>query len=597
MADKKIKVQVDVETNSDEAGGKVKNLKVQLREARIAFEQLQNSSKATADQLKKAADKIDDIADKIDKAKFSSGQFEDKIASLPGPLGKLGGGLKSVKDAFTVFGTSLTISLGIIGLLATAFFTIKNALGKTEEGTRSLAAVTSAFNKVLAPILAIFERLGTALLPIVTKGLEAVGSVMGKVAKFFGVSTAKITETTTSLEKNNEAAKTLAEAEEKRLKDLEDKKKLAAEAQKKRDEDAKKRREDKLAKDKEADSVEIEAFKATLTEREKSEYEAGVKLAEQRAKLEAAGRKDFTAIEEQYRITLAEIAKKYDEEEAKKKEEKDKKDKDDAEKKASDARALLTQEFEDKISLLDAENDRLDNDFQADLLRLEQKKSILAQEKEVALSNTKLTEAERLKIISDFAQREREVDKATTETKKAELETRQNLQLQYADVVGQLGSVLQQAAGDNKALAIAGLIIEQAAGVARIVIGTQAAAAKAGYLTPVGIATLAAGALGVVSAVLATKKGIEQIKSQQIPGGKGGSASTGGNVSAPTLPRVGGTSAPQIQTGGGLNPTQQIGETISRAQTPIRAYVVSGEISSQQALDRRTNRAATFAGG
>jgi hypothetical protein len=46
-----------------------------------------------------------------------------------------------------------------------------------------------------------------------------------------------------------------------------------------------------------------------------------------------------------------------------------------------------------------------------------------------------------------------------------------------------------------------------------------------------------------------------------------------------------------------MNPTTQIGETISKSQRPIRAYVVSGEISSQQALDRRTSRAATFSGG
>ena len=102
----KIEVEIEVQTNAEEAGGKVKKLSLQLREAKVAFENLQNSGKATAASLKEAADKIDDISDKIDKARFSSGQFEDKIASLPGPLGKLGGGLKSVKDAFTTFGTS-----------------------------------------------------------------------------------------------------------------------------------------------------------------------------------------------------------------------------------------------------------------------------------------------------------------------------------------------------------------------------------------------------------------------------------------------------------------------------------------------------------
>jgi hypothetical protein len=46
-----------------------------------------------------------------------------------------------------------------------------------------------------------------------------------------------------------------------------------------------------------------------------------------------------------------------------------------------------------------------------------------------------------------------------------------------------------------------------------------------------------------------------------------------------------------------MNPTTQLGQTLTNSQKPLRAYVVSGEISSQQALDRRTSRAATFSGG
>jgi hypothetical protein len=53
--------------------------------------------------------------------------------------------------------------------------------------------------------------------------------------------------------------------------------------------------------------------------------------------------------------------------------------------------------------------------------------------------------------------------------------------------------------------------------------------------------------------------------------------------------------APQINTGQGINPTQQLADTLSGiTNKPIRAYVVSSDISSQQALDRRINRAGTF---
>jgi hypothetical protein len=54
---------------------------------------------------------------------------------------------------------------------------------------------------------------------------------------------------------------------------------------------------------------------------------------------------------------------------------------------------------------------------------------------------------------------------------------------------------------------------------------------------------------------------------------------------------------PQIQASTSVNPSSQIAQTVAAAQNrPVKAYVVSGDISSQQALDRRTNTAATFSG-
>lgn len=162
---------------------------------------------------------------------------------------------------------------------------------------------------------------------------------------------------------------------------------------------------------------------------------------------------------------------------------------------------------------------------------------------------------------------------------------------------GGFGRALQQLAGKNKKLAIAGLLIEQAVGIATIIINTQKAAAKAGFFTPLGIATLIAGAASVAAAIAATVKGIQQINKVETPAGEGGGAAAPSGNQNIALPTVAGVAAPQIQTGGGANPTAQIGETIAASQRPIRAYVVSGEVSTQQALDRRTSRAATFAGG
>lgn len=180
----------------------------------------------------------------------------------------------------------------------------------------------------------------------------------------------------------------------------------------------------------------------------------------------------------------------------------------------------------------------------------------------------------------------------------AELEAKRNLQLQIADLYGGFGRALQELAGKNKGLAIAGLLIEQAAGVATIIINTQKAAAKAGYFTPLGIATLVAGAASVAAAVAATVKGIKQIKSVDTKSG-GGSTDTqqapaptyGGAPAAQTIPQIGGLGAE-------ATPGLQIAQTLTQTTgKPVRAYVVSGDITSQQALDRKTNRGATLSLG
>jgi hypothetical protein len=54
-----------------------------------------------------------------------------------------------------------------------------------------------------------------------------------------------------------------------------------------------------------------------------------------------------------------------------------------------------------------------------------------------------------------------------------------------------------------------------------------------------------------------------------------------------------------VATGGEVDTGSQLAQAIAGArkrddEKPVRAYVVSSDVSSQQALDRRTNVAATF---
>jgi hypothetical protein len=106
------------------------------------------------------------------------------------------------------------------------------------------------------------------------------------------------------------------------------------------------------------------------------------------------------------------------------------------------------------------------------------------------------------------------------------------------------------------------------------------------------------GALSAAGIIAGAAKGISAINKSGIPGGGGGGASAGGGgdiaIPAPTVQSAG---APQIQGTAAATPGSQIASTLAAASgKPIKAYVVSTEISSQTALDRRTSNAATFGG-
>ena len=262
----------------------------------------------------------------------------------------------------------------------------------------------------------------------------------------------------------------------------------------------------------------------------------------------------------------------------------------DAEQARRDAR---TQSLDESIMLLDQESEALGTSF-------ERRKAIINEKEAQLLSQAGLNEAQRTQIVKGAAEERKQIDMA-------ELEAKAELQTAYLDLASGFGSFLKEIAGKNKKLAIAGVVVEQAAAIGKILVNTGIANAKAVAASPltfgqpfVAINTISA-ALSIASSVAAGIKAIQQIKNSDS-----GTPATGGQTPktaagpAPSVPGLGGGSAvPQITgTQGTATPGSQIAQTIGAASNkPIRAYVVSGDITGQQALDRRTNRAATFSGG
>jgi len=171
------------------------------------------------------------------------------------------------------------------------------------------------------------------------------------------------------------------------------------------------------------------------------------------------------------------------------------------------------------------------------------------------------------------------------ETAKKEAETKAAIQEAFVVNIMRIGQGLRQIAGDNKELAIAGIVLEQSAAVASIIINTQKNAAKYGYATPLGISELIAGGIGVASAISAGVKGIQDINAGTATGGQmsfGNQQMTSSYSKAPTFNVV------------GVSPVNQIAQSLGGEMPPVRAYVVANDVTSQQALDRNRVSAATL---
>jgi hypothetical protein len=189
-----------------------------------------------------------------------------------------------------------------------------------------------------------------------------------------------------------------------------------------------------------------------------------------------------------------------------------------------------------------------------------------------------------------FAQYDREiaalVKKAEKEKEIEQVLAQSKIDIQNAVINNVAGGIqlLKELAGQNKALQATAIIAENAVGIAKQIIATRAANAlvTAKYAAiPGGVALATAErlannislGLGIASSAVATGKALSALGK----GGGGGGNSAGGGGQAPSAPSfnlVGGT---------GIN---QIAQGLGQQQQPIQAYVVSGNVTSAQALDR-----------
>jgi hypothetical protein len=239
-------------------------------------------------------------------------------------------------------------------------------------------------------------------------------------------------------------------------------------------------------------------------------------------------------------------------------------------------------EYQEKKTVLEANNldtELLEKIHQDNLNKITTDSFI--KDADLAIKKTADNKAENDKRIED--------DKAVAEAKAAILMS----ELNNASAGIALAKGLFE---KSKSVQKAALVAESAIGIAKIIINTQAAnaAAKLKYaLLPGGLA-LAAGeilsnkigaGIGIASNVAATAKGLSALGGGSAPGGAVGGGG-GGGAAAPAAPAFNVI---------GASPANQLAQTIgAQNNIPIKAFVVSSEVSTAQALDRNIIKSATL---
>ena len=194
------------------------------------------------------------------------------------------------------------------------------------------------------------------------------------------------------------------------------------------------------------------------------------------------------------------------------------------------------------------------------------------------------TRTTELEIEKNTADKKLAIEKALQEHK-AELRQKDfDLALQG---IGVIKSIFEKSKGVQKAAVIA----ESAIGIAKIITSTQAAnaAAIAKYsLIPGGQAFSAAeiarnrigAGIGIAANLTATAKALQALGGGSAPSGGGDlGGATGGGVIAPNLNVVGNTGINQLAT---------------LQQQPVKAYVVSNDITSAQQFDLKVQQTASL---
>lgn len=569
---KKVEVEIDIKSNVGESIADLKELKKQLKQ-----------TAAGSDEFKKLYGQIDDLEDKIKSSKNASSDWIDSLESAGGPLGMLGGALNKAKVATQSFGgalkaTGIGLIVSLLGGLVAAFSQTEGSMKKFEPLLIAMEQIFGGIVEVMQPLIDGFVELAMNVMPYVTQAFKVVYSAVTAVFQSLG----KLGSAVVKLFKGDfkgawEDAKSSVtgftdnyEAATERFE------KGASKMTKTQKENLKKQTEDrdaylaKLTKQIEAENK----LKESVLNKEKAIAMQTAFSEEQKLGVEEAFAK------KSYELQLDLLNKKqalYKKDSLEWKELQAEKVNAEAdyiqkttgfEEQRKSIVAATTKEIQDFEIALAQRLQELDDEAKAKKFEKESKAredsfALINAEFNLKRANNQATFADELDVFDKGRALEREdlvarkasgdallaFDKETSaariQIERAQQETKLNI---IGDALGAVADAVGKETAAGKALA-----------VAQAVISTYVGANKALATYPPPFGAIAAGTV-ILGGLLNVKK-IIATKIPAPPGGKGAPTSPTPSIPTPTVPSV---SAPQINTGGGMNPTAQIGETISK---------------------------------
>lgn len=495
----------------------------------------------------KAIDNIEDVQEAIQDVGKESKKTKTDVSELGGQLDAVSGGAITKFKGLT--GTLKTVSKGFgtlrgaiistgIGALIVAVVALTQAFTSSEEGQNKFAKALKQLGVIAGNIGDIFSSLGKVLIGVFTGNIEEAGLAFDEFKNRivnFGEETQK------EIALAGELADKIADANKKERELLVERAKI---------------------------NVEINKLKTKAAEVDKFTTEQRIKFLEDAAALEdeITGKEvDLARIRLEIKTqenSLSESTREDLDEEARLTEELIR---------LEEGRLIRNKELLGVAAgLRKTENDRIAAERKAEIEAFKKQQETMSDILKDSVTknadfelkaNTNLN-AGLIDLQKRKAKEEQEVEKLSTEQKMA----------LASGALGNLATIFGEESKVGKAAAIAQTTID------------TFGAAQASFKSLAGIAVVGP-ALGAVAAAAALASGFARIKQIQ---------SIGPPVNTPSVSGPRGATSPSFNVVG-TSPVNQLAETISeQTDQPVKAFVVSNEVTTAQGLERNIIEGATI---